>query len=152
MIDRFMPYLNYGNLVEKVVASNGRDTYLMPSRRNGGHVAVVLIREIVSPTVFRNAEKEVTEIEDRCGVRRVRATPSKFKFGERGRGLLVLRAWEVGGRLPQNRTAVGEDMPIRECVRLEYAGLRRLRHMENTGIAGEGSGPVFGCTEHRAVS
>ena len=112
MIDNFMQYLNDGELVEKVVAANGKHTYLMPSRRNAGHVAVVVIREIVAPTVFRNAEEEITDIEDLNGVRRVRATPSKFKFGERGRGLLVLRAWNVGGRMPQNRTAVGDRMPV----------------------------------------
>ena len=118
MIDKFMQYLNDGELVEEVVAANGKDTYLMPSRRNAGHVAIVVIREIVAPTVFRNAEEEITDIEDLANVRRVRATPSKFKFGERGRGLLVLRSWEVGGRLPQNRTAVGERMPIREALDL----------------------------------
>ena len=112
MINNFMQYLNDGELVEKVVAANGKDTYLMPARRNAGHVAIVVIREIVAPTVFRNAEEEITDIEDLNGIRRVRATPSKFKFGERGRGLLVLRAWNVGGRLPQNRTAVGAGMPI----------------------------------------
>ena len=118
MIDKFTPYLNDGPLVEEVVAANGRDTYLMPTRRNAGHLAVALIREITAPAVFRNAEEEITDIEDRGGVRRVRATPSKFKFGERGRGLLVLRAWNVGGRLPQNRTAVGDRMPIREALDL----------------------------------
>ena len=118
MIDKLRPYLNDGDLVEEVVAANGKDTYLMPSRRNAGHVAVALIREVTAPTVFRNAEDEITDIEDRAGVRRVRATPSKFKFGERGRGLLVLRAWNVGGRLPQNRTAVGDRMPVREALDL----------------------------------
>ena len=118
MIDQFIQYLNDGDLVEEVVAANGKDTYLMPARRNAGHVAIVVIREIVAPTVFRNAEEEITDIEDRDGVRRVRATPSKFKFGERGRGLLVLRAWNAGGRLPQNRTAVGDQMPIREALDL----------------------------------
>lgn len=118
MIDRFMPYLNDGDLVEEVTAANGKDTYVMPARRNAGHLAIVLIREITAPTVFRNAEEEVTDIEDRNTVRRVRATASKFKFGERGRGLLVLRAWNVGGRMPQNRTAVGERMPIREALDL----------------------------------
>lgn len=118
MIDKFMQYLNDGDLVEEVVAANGKDTYLMPVRRNAGHIAIVVIREIVAPTVFRNAEEEITDIEDRAGVRRIRATPSKFKFGERGRGLLVLRAWNVGGRLPQNRTAVGDRMPIREALDL----------------------------------
>ena len=118
MIDTFSPYLNDGDLVEEVVAANGKDTYLMPARRNAGHVAIALIREITAPTVFRNAEEEITDIEDRDGVRRVRATPSKFKFGERGRGLLVLRAWNVGGRLPQNRTAVGDRMPVRDALDL----------------------------------
>ena len=112
MLDRFKPYLNDGKLVEDVIAANGKDTYVMPSRRNAGHFAIAVIREIVAPTVFRNAEEEITDIEDRDGTRRVRATPSKFKFGERGRGLLVLRAWNVGGRLPQNRTAVGDAMPV----------------------------------------
>ena len=118
MLNKFNPYLNDGDLVEEVTAANGRDTYVMPSRRNAGHVAVALIREIVAPTVFRNAEEEITDIEDRDGTRRVRATPSKFKFGERGRGLLVLRAWNVGGRLPQNRTSVGDAMPIKKALDL----------------------------------
>ena len=118
MINKLTPYLNDGDLVEEVVAANGKDSYLMPSRRNAGHIAVALIREITAPTVFRNAEEEITDIEDRDGVRRVRATPSKFKFGERGRGLLVLRAWKVGGRLPQNRTAVGDRMPVRDALDL----------------------------------
>ena len=118
MINKFMEYINDGDLVEKVVAADGKNTYLMPSRRNAGHMAIVLIREVVAPTVFRNAEEEITDIEDSDGIRRVRATPSKFKFGERGRGLLVLRAWNVGGRLPQNRTAVGNHMSIREALDL----------------------------------
>ena len=118
MIEQFNRYLNDGNLLEEVVAANGKDTYVMPARRNAGHLAIALIREIVAPTVFRNAEEEITDAADRDGVRRVRATPSKFKFGERGRGLLVLRAWNVGGRLPQNRTAVGDRMPVRDAFDL----------------------------------
>lgn len=118
MTDRFSEYLNDGDLVEEVVGVSGNKSYVMPARRNAGHVAIALIREIVAPTVFRNAEEEITDIEDLDGVRRVRATPSKFKFGERGRGLLVLRAWKVGGRLPQNRTAVGDRMPIRDAFDL----------------------------------
>ena len=118
MIDKFMPYLNDGNLVEEITAANGKDTYVMPARRNAGHLAIVLIREITAPTVFRNAEEEITDIEDLDGIRRVRATASKFKFGERGRGLLVLRAWDVGGRMPQNRTAVGDRMSIRDALDL----------------------------------
>ncbi len=118
MLDKFMHYLNDGDLVEDMVTASGKATYVMPRRRNAGHLAIALIREIVAPTVFRNAEEEITDIQDRDGVRRVRATPSKFKFGERGRGLLVLRAWDVGGRSPQNRTAVGDMMPIRDAFDL----------------------------------
>ena len=118
MIEKFRPYLNDGKLVEEMPAANGKDTYLMPARRNAGHLAVAVIREIVAPAVFRNAEEEITDIEDQNGERRVRATPSKFKFGERGRGLLVLRAWGVGGRLPQNRTAVGERLPVHQAFDL----------------------------------
>lgn len=118
MINKFLPFLNDGPLLEEVVATNGKDTYLMPTRRNAGHIAIVLIREIIAPAVFRNAEQEITDIEDRMGVRRVRATPNKFKFGERGRGLLILRAWDCGGRLPQNRTAVGKDIKIRKAFDL----------------------------------
>ena len=112
MLKKFAPYLNDGDLVEKIVAADGNKTYMMPARRNAGHVAIVLVREIVAPTVFRNAEEEITDIVDRDEVRRVRAVPAKFKFGERGRGLMVLRALGVGGRLPQNRTAVGAHMGI----------------------------------------
>ena len=112
MLDKFSSYLNDGDLIENVVGANGKNTYVLPARRNAGHLAIAVIREVIAPTVFRNAEEEVTDIEDRDGIRRVRATPSKFKFGERGRGLLVLRAWKVGGRMPQNRTAVGEKMPV----------------------------------------
>ena len=54
-----------------MVAANGKDTYLMPTRRNAGHVAIAVIREILAPTVFRNAEEEITDIEDRDGVRRI---------------------------------------------------------------------------------
>lgn len=112
MLKSFAPYLNDGGLVEEIVAADGNKTYMMPARRNAGHVAIVLVREIVAPTVFRNAEEEITDIVDRDKVRRVRAVPAKFKFGERGRGLMVLRAFRLGGRLPQNRTAIGARMAI----------------------------------------
>lgn len=118
MIDKFYPYLNDKSLVEDVLASNGKDFYIMPSRRNAGHITVLLIREITAPAVFKNAEQEVTDIEDLQRVRRVRATPNKFKFGERGRGLLVLRTWGLGGRSPQNRTAVGRHMAVRDAFDL----------------------------------
>ena len=112
MLKSFAPYLNDGDLVEEIVATDGNKTYMMPARRNAGHVAIVLVREIVAPTVFRNAEEETTDVVDRDEVRRVRAVPAKFKFGERGRGLMILRAFRLGGCLPQNRTAIGDRMAI----------------------------------------
>ena len=119
MIDKFYPYLNLKkSLVEDILASNGKDKYIMPSRRNAGHITVLLIREVTAPTVFRNAEQEVTDIEDLGRIRRIRVTPNKFKFGERGRGLLILRTWGLGGRLPQNRTAIGSSMPVRKAFDL----------------------------------
>ena len=87
MIDKFMPYLNDGDLVEEVTAANGKDTYVMPARRNAGHLAIVLIREITAPTVFRNAEEEITDIEDQeggpPGCARLRAS-SSLESGGRG--------------------------------------------------------------------
>ena len=112
VLDRLKPYLNDGDLLEEIVAANGKDAYMMPARRNAGHIAVALIREAIAPTVFRNAEEEITDFADHEETRRVRAVPAKFKFGERGRGLMVLRAFGVGGRLPQNRTAAGPRMEI----------------------------------------
>ena len=112
MLERLKPYLNDGDLLEEIVAADGRQTYAMPRRRNAGHVAIVLVREIIAPAVFRNAGEEITDVLDREDVRRVRAVPSKFKFGERGRGLMVLRAFDAGGRMPQNRTAVGARIEI----------------------------------------
>ena len=49
MIDKFMQYLSDGEIVEEVIAANGKDTYLMPARRNAGHVSIAVIREIVAP-------------------------------------------------------------------------------------------------------
>ena len=118
MLENFTPYLNDSDLVEEIVATDGKNTYMMPSRRNAGHVAIVLIREIVAPTVFRNAEEEITDVVDHDKTRRVRAVPAKFKFGERGRGLMVLRALGVGGRFPQNRTAIGPSMKVGEAFDL----------------------------------
>ncbi len=114
---QFAEYLNTGDMVE--TAENAKGTsYILPTRRNAGHLAIVLVREVVAPLVLRNAEEETTDVMDLDSIRRVRATPSKFKFGERGRGLLVLRAYGVGGRSPQNRTAVTKQLPIRDAFDL----------------------------------
>ena len=118
MLERLKPYLNDGDLLEEIVAAEGKQAYMMPRRRNAGHVAIILVREIIAPAVFRNAEEEITDVLDREDVRRVRAVPGKFKFGERGRGLMILRALDAGGQLPQNRTAVGAKIGIGEAFDL----------------------------------
>lgn len=100
----FAKYL--GN-IERLVdsSSNGKDDYIHPALKNIGTVTLVTIREAVAPVVFRNAEQEITDIEfdDETYVR---AVPNKFKYAERSRGLQILRAYGVGGRLPQNKTVL----------------------------------------------
>jgi CRISPR type I-D-associated protein Csc2 len=69
----------------------------------------VLIREAIAPVVFRNSEEEITDIEiNNLNDVYVRAVPNKFKYTERGRGLQILRALGVGGRLPQNKTVISK--------------------------------------------
>lgn len=85
-------------------AGIGRDAYVQPALKNLGSVAIPIIREVVAPAAFRNADPEVTDI-DVHGTRRVRAVSNKFKYGERSRGLQVLRYFNAGGNMPQNRTA-----------------------------------------------
>ena len=81
------------------------DAYIHPKLKNLGCVSLVVIREAVAPVVFRNAEQEITDIEWQDDLY-VRAVPNKFKYIERGRGLQILRAMGVGGRLPQNKTVL----------------------------------------------
>lgn len=82
-----------------------KNSYIHPALKNLGAVSVVLLREAVAPVVFRNAEAEITDIEIGEEVY-IRAVPNKFKYPERGRGLQVLRALGVGGRLPQNKSVL----------------------------------------------
>lgn len=84
----------------------GNASYVVPALRNMGSVAIPLVREIISPASFRNAETEITDI-DAAGARRVRAVANKFKYGERQRGLQVLRYFGAGGACPQNKTEFG---------------------------------------------
>ena len=113
MLDKFSPYLNDGDLTENVVGANGKNTYVLPARRNAGHLAIAVIREVIAPTVFRNAEEEVTDIEDRdwrspgAGGR-----PASSSSVSVAAGCWCCGRGKVGGRMPQNRTAVGEKMPV----------------------------------------
>jgi CRISPR type I-D-associated protein Csc2 len=81
------------------------EAYIHPKLKNLGCISLVLIREAVAPVAFRNAEQEITDIEWLDDLY-VRAVPNKFKYIERGRGLQILRALGVGGRLAQNKTVL----------------------------------------------
>ena len=85
------------------IAQGSKVEYVMPALRNLGSVTIPMVREVIAPTAFRNEQPEITDIEV-GGVRRVRAVANKFKYGERQRGLQVLRFFGAGGACPQNRT------------------------------------------------
>lgn len=107
-LDPLRPYLgDLDALISLALGKDGKE-YAQPALRNLGSVVLPILRETVSPASFRNAESEITDI-DHAGTRRVRAVANKFKFGERSRGLQVLRQFEAGGRQPQNRTVFAKD-------------------------------------------
>ncbi len=90
---------------------DGANAYVQPAMKNLGVVSLVLIRELIAPASFRNSDAEVTDIEYKGNVH-VRAVANKFKYGERGEGLRVLRALNAGGKQPQNRTSfTAKDAP-----------------------------------------
>ncbi len=103
-MDQFTPYLGNIQCLTDTTQTD-KTTYIHPALKNLGAVSIVLLREAVAPVIFRNAEAEITDIEIGAEVH-VRAVPNKFKYPERGRGLQVLRALGVGGRLPQNKTVL----------------------------------------------
>jgi CRISPR type I-D-associated protein Csc2 len=103
------PYLaNIDNLLTES-SGDKKTSYIHPQLKNLGAISIVLIREAIAPVVFRNAEEEITDIEiNKLEDVYVRAVPNKFKYPERGRGLQILRALGVGGRLPQNKTVIAK--------------------------------------------
>ena len=105
LLDNISSYLgSVDNLVSTARDDKGK-VYVQPALKNLGSVAISLVREVVAPASFRNADPEITDILDLDGVRRVRAVANKFKYGERSRGLQVLRYFGAGGSMPQNKTA-----------------------------------------------
>ena len=105
-MNRFAPYLaEITQLTQKTQIDDKGGYYVHPQLKNLGCVSVVLLRETIAPVVFRNAEAEITDIEIGDEVY-IRAVPNKFKYPEKGRGLQILRALHVGGRLPQNKTVL----------------------------------------------
>ncbi len=103
------PYL--ADIDNLLTESNGdkKTSYIHPQLKNLGAISIVLIREAIAPVVFRNSEEEITDIDmAKLNDVYVRAVPNKFKYPERGRGLQILRALDVGGRLPQNKTVISK--------------------------------------------
>jgi len=91
-------------------ARSGDKPYVQPALKNLGSIAIPIIREVISPASFRNTDPEITDITvDK--VRRVRAVANKFKYGERRRGLQVLRFFGAGGAMALNRTEFAETDP-----------------------------------------
>lgn len=92
-------------------ADGGGKSYVEPALKNLGAVAIPVLREVISPASFRNTDPEITDITvDR--VRRVRAVANKFKYGERRRGLQVLRHFGAGGAMALNRTEFQGTDPV----------------------------------------
>jgi hypothetical protein len=83
-------------------------SYVHPTRKNAGVVTLALVREIIAPAIFRHEEEEIADIEHGDETI-IRATPLKFKHGEKARGLQILRWFGVGGRYPHNRTALPKN-------------------------------------------
>jgi CRISPR type I-D-associated protein Csc2 len=106
-LDAIKPYL--GDLEALLSrAGEGSDKYAQPALKNLGSVAIPIIREVIAPVSFRNADTEITDISHN-GVRRVRAVANKFKYGERSRGLQILRYMKVGGAMAQNKTSFSQN-------------------------------------------
>ena len=124
-LDTIKPYLgSIDKLLSTARNDKGRE-YVQPALKNLGSVAIPLIREVIAPASFRNADPEITDILDLDGTRRVRAVANKFKYGERSRGLQVLRYFRAGGSMPQNRTAFASgDRPQRR-LRSQHDRIRR---------------------------
>ncbi len=105
-MNRFAPYLaDIAQLTQQTQIDDKQNVYVHPRLKNLGCISIVLLREAIAPVIFRNAEAEITDIEidDEAYIR---AVPNKFKYPEKGRGLQILRALNVGGRLPQNKTVL----------------------------------------------
>ena len=111
-LDTIRPYLGSIDKLLSTARDDKGKEYVQPALKNLGSVAIPLIREVIAPASFRNADPEITDILDLDGTRRVRAVANKFKYGERSRGLQVLRYFGAGGSMPQNRTAFAKgDRP-----------------------------------------
>lgn len=99
------PYLGDIDSLLSTTEEDAKKSYAQPALKNLGSLTLVVLREVISPASFRNAEAEITDIEVQ-GRRHIRAVANKFKFGERSRGLQVLRFFGAGGASAQNKTTL----------------------------------------------
>lgn len=108
-METLTPYLASIDTLTAESHGDKKNSYIHPQLKNLGAISIVLIREAIAPVVFRNSEEEITDIDiNKLNDVYVRAVPNKFKYPERGRGLQILRALGVGGRLPQNKTVIAK--------------------------------------------
>ncbi|HRD49747.1 MAG TPA: type I-D CRISPR-associated protein Csc2 [Candidatus Contendobacter sp.] len=115
-MERFATYLaDIAKLTQE--SQSDKKVYVHPALKNLGCISIVLVREAIAPVIFRNAEAEITDIEISDDVY-IRAVPNKFKYSEKGRGLQILRVLGVGGRMPQNKTALGRGKKPSEAFDL----------------------------------
>jgi CRISPR-associated protein Csc2 len=103
------PYLGTVERLTNTAMADGK-AYIEPALKNLGTIAIPIVREVISPASFRNADPEITDITVNR-VRRVRAVANKFKYGERRRGLQILRHFGAGGTMALNRTEFQENDP-----------------------------------------
>lgn len=103
-------------MLQEAVGDNDR-RYVQPALKNLGSIAIPILREVIAPASFRNAETEITDIEV-AGERHARAVANKFKFGERGRGLQILRFFKAGGAQAQNKTFFARGNKPSDCYDL----------------------------------
>lgn len=103
------PHLGTMERLTNTAVADGK-SYVEPALKNLGTIAIPIVREVISPASFRNADPEITDITVNR-VRRVRAVANKFKYGERRRGLQILRHFGAGGAMALNRTEFQENEP-----------------------------------------
>lgn len=102
----FMGSMDQLSFIQRGVDSKKPD-YVVPTLKNLGTVTIPVVREIIAPASLRNEDSTITDIEHN-GVVRVRAVANKFKFGERARGLQLLRHFNAGGVCAQNKTEIAK--------------------------------------------
>jgi CRISPR type I-D-associated protein Csc2 len=104
-IEKFNAYLGSLDNMVAEIRNEKDEVYVQPALKRLGTVSIVLIRETVAPTIFRNEDAEMTDISI-DGERVVRAVPNKLKHRDRSNGLRISRYFGTGGNFPQNRTMI----------------------------------------------